>query len=61
MCVTARSARTPDAPAQTRYRCPPRSFALNILRAHGVTNVSEALYTNALSLDHLLNYGALKS
>ena len=25
-----------------------RSFALNILRAHGVTNVSEALYTNAL-------------
>ena len=38
-----------------------RSFALNILRAHGVTNVSEALYTNALSLDHLLNYGLPKS
>ena len=38
-----------------------RSFALNILRAHGVTNVSEALYTNALSLDHLLDYGLPKS
>ena len=38
-----------------------RSFALNILRAHGVTNVSEALYTNALSLDRLLNYGLPKS
>ena len=34
-----------------------RSFALNILRAHGVTNVSEAIYTNALSLDCLLAYG----
>ena len=31
-----------------------RSFALNILRGHGVGNVSEALYTNALSLDRLL-------
>src|SRR4051794_16312563 len=34
-----------------------RSFALNILRANGVTNVSEAVYTNALSLDRLLAYG----
>src|SRR4051812_37721175 len=34
-----------------------RSFALNILRARGVTNVSEAVYTNALSLDRLLAYG----
>jgi predicted transposase YbfD/YdcC len=34
-----------------------RSFALNILRASRVTNVSEALYTNALSLDRLLAYG----
>src|SRR5690349_22184599 len=34
-----------------------RSFALNVLRAGGVTNVSEALYTNALSLDRLLAYG----
>jgi predicted transposase YbfD/YdcC len=38
-----------------------RSFALNILRAHGVTNVSEAIYTNALSLDRLLAYGLSKS
>ena len=34
-----------------------RSFALNILRARGVANVSEAIYTNALSLDCLLAYG----
>ena len=34
-----------------------RSFALNILRAHGVANVSEAIYSNALSLDCLLAYG----
>jgi hypothetical protein len=33
-----------------------RSFALNILRANGVTNVSQALYANALSLDRLLAY-----
>ena len=33
-----------------------RSFALNILRANGVTNVSEAIYTHALSLDRLLAY-----
>jgi hypothetical protein len=38
-----------------------RSFALNILRARGVTNVSEAIYTNALSLDRLLAYGQLMS
>jgi len=38
-----------------------RSFALNILRADGVTNVSEAVYTNALSLDQLLAYGLAKS
>ena len=50
----------PDA---SRIRCRPgvfarlRSFALNILRARGVTNVSEAVYTNALSLDRLLAYG----
>ena len=34
-----------------------RSFALNLLRARGVTNVSEAVYVNALSLDRLLAYG----
>ena len=38
-----------------------RSFALNILRADGVTNVSEAVYVNALSLDQLLAYGLVKS
>ena len=38
-----------------------RSFALNILRAHGVSNVSEALYTNTLSLDRLLAYGLPRS
>ena len=38
-----------------------RSFALNILRASGVSNVSEALYTNTLSLDRLLAYGLPKS
>jgi hypothetical protein len=38
-----------------------RSFALNILRADGVTNVSEAVYTNALSLDQLLAHGLAKS
>ena len=35
-----------------------RSFALNILRAHGVGNVSEAIYANALCLDRLLALGA---
>ena len=34
-----------------------RSFALNILRANGVANVSEAIYTNALSFNRLLAYG----
>ena len=38
-----------------------RSFALNILRAGGVTNVSEAAYVNTLSLDQLLAYGLAKS
>src|SRR6478672_6012424 len=38
-----------------------RSFALNILRANGVTDVSEAVYVNALSLDQLLAYGLAKS
>ena len=35
-----------------------RSFALNLLRANGATNVSEALYTHALSLDRPLALGA---
>ena len=33
-----------------------RSFALNLLRANGVANVSEAIYANALCLDRLLAY-----
>ena len=46
----------------SRIRCKPgifariRSFALNILRANGITNVSKAIFTNALSLDQLLAY-----
>ena len=36
-----------------------RSAALNILRANGVENVSQALYINALNLDHLLALGSL--
>jgi hypothetical protein len=38
-----------------------RSFALNVLRANGVTNVSEAVYVNALSLDRPLAYGLRRS
>jgi hypothetical protein len=32
---------------------------LNILRANSVTNVSEAIYANALCLDRLLAYKAI--
>ena len=42
----------PGAMARTR------SAALNILRANGVENVSQALYINALNLDHLLALGS---
>ena len=38
-----------------------RSFALNILRAGGASNVSEAVYTNTLSVDQLLRCGLAKS
>ena len=38
-----------------------RSFALDILRADGVSNVSEAVHVNALSLDRLLAYGLPRS
>ena len=34
-----------------------RSFALNLLRANGIGNVSEAFYVNALSFDRLLALG----
>ena len=33
-----------------------RSFALNILRANGTTNVSQELYINALNPNHALSY-----
>jgi hypothetical protein len=66
--ATARSARTPAGSGASPSRAAlstvarlRRSFALNILRAHGVGNVSEAIYTNALSLDRLLAYGLPKS
>ena len=36
-----------------------RSFALNILRSNGVTNVAQALWNGALSLDHILAYTAI--
>ena len=51
----------------SRIRCQPgifarlRSFALNILRASGIANVSEAIYINALSLDRLLACGRPKA
>jgi hypothetical protein len=38
-----------------------RSFALNLLRASGISNISEAIFTNALSLDRLLAYGLPRS
>ena len=34
-----------------------RSFALTILRANGINNLREAIYTNGLSFDRLLAYG----
>lgn len=33
-----------------------RSFALNILRANGVTNIRQALYENALNIHNILSY-----
>lgn len=33
-----------------------RSFALNILRTNGVTNVAQALWNGALTLEHILAY-----
>jgi predicted transposase YbfD/YdcC len=33
-----------------------RSFALNIMRKNGITNVAEALWSSALSLNHILAY-----
>lgn len=36
-----------------------RSFALNILRKNGITNVAQALWNGAISLDHILDYNAI--
>jgi hypothetical protein len=36
-----------------------RSFALNILRHNGITNVAQALWNGALSFDLILGYDAL--
>ena len=36
-----------------------RSFALNILRKNHITNVAQALWAGALSLDHILAYKAI--
>jgi predicted transposase YbfD/YdcC len=36
-----------------------RSFALNLLRFNGITNISLGLYDNALDFDHLLSYQGL--
>jgi predicted transposase YbfD/YdcC len=36
-----------------------RSFALNIMRKNGITNVAQALWMGALSLDHILEYKAI--
>jgi predicted transposase YbfD/YdcC len=33
-----------------------RTIALNILRANGVKNVSQALFRNALNLENILSY-----
>ena len=33
-----------------------RTFALNILRANRVSNISKELYVNALNLDNMLSY-----
>ena len=37
----------------------PRSFALNLLCFNGVSNISLALYDNALNFDRLLAYQSL--
>ena len=36
-----------------------RSFALNIMRKNGITNVAQALWNGALNLDHILAYTAI--
>lgn len=36
-----------------------RSFALNIMRKNGISNVAQALWNGAISLDHILAYNAI--
>jgi hypothetical protein len=36
-----------------------RSFALNIIRHNGLTNVAKALWNGALNLDYILAYKAI--
>jgi predicted transposase YbfD/YdcC len=36
-----------------------RSFALNVFRHNAVTNIAQALWNGALSLDHILQYRAI--
>ena len=36
-----------------------RSFALNIFRYNSVTNIAQALWNGALSLDHIFKYHAI--
>ena len=36
-----------------------RSFALNIMRKNHITNVAQALWAGAVSLDHILAYKAI--
>lgn len=37
-----------------------RSFALNLLRVNGQTNISQALYRNAVNVERVLNYTGVK-
>ena len=37
-----------------------RSFALNVLRANGVKNISLELFTNCMNLSHVLNYAGVR-
>jgi len=37
-----------------------KSFALNILRADGVTNIAAELFYNCISLSNILNYKGIK-
>ena len=36
-----------------------RSFALNVMRHNGVTNIAQALWRGAISLDRILAYNAI--